>query len=93
MVRQWRRVELAVRLTVVVGLTPDLGGNVELRQGQVAAVLHPLCTGLLRSWLADRAASEAWSLVRDRPRIERYLMPLETLRRLEGAGKVEVSKT
>ena len=63
------------------------------RSEALGVVLHPLGVGLLRCWLADLSASEAWTLAQRRPRVERYLLALETVKRLEEAGKVQVTHT
>ena len=63
------------------------------RGEEFGVVLHALGTGLLRCWLAERPANEAWLMAQQRPRIERYLLAPETARRLEEAGKVQVTHT
>ncbi|MHC4429029.1 MAG: histidine phosphatase family protein [Planctomycetota bacterium] len=61
------------------------------RGDEFGVVLHQLGTGLLRCWLADRPPTEAWAMAAQRPRVERYLLAPETVRRLEDAGKVAYS--
>ncbi|MCH8153162.1 MAG: histidine phosphatase family protein [Planctomycetes bacterium] len=61
------------------------------RSGEVAVVLHSLGLGLLRCWLADRPPTEAWALVRARPRIERYTLAAEMIDWLEEAAKAQFS--
>ena len=48
-----------------------------------------MALGLLRCWLADRPAADLWSLVRTRPRIERYLLAGEVVSRLAEAANAE----
>jgi len=59
------------------------------RADEIAIVLHPVALGLLRCWLADRPASDLWSMVRTRPRIERYLLAAELIAALEEAATTE----
>jgi probable phosphoglycerate mutase len=59
------------------------------RSREVAMVLHPLSLGLLRCWLADRPPTEVWSLVRGRPRIERYLVGVEMIGWLDEAARAQ----
>ncbi len=47
------------------------------RSDELAVVLHTLGVGLLRCWLADRPPSELWTMVKDRPRVERYLLSMD----------------
>ncbi len=44
------------------------------RGDEVVVVLHALGLGLLRCWLADRPPADLWTMVRDRPRVERYVL-------------------
>ncbi len=52
------------------------------RHDEIGIVLHPVGLGLLRCWLADRPSADLWSLVRTRPRIERYLLAADMVREL-----------
>jgi broad specificity phosphatase PhoE len=61
------------------------------RHDEVAVVLHRLGTGLLACWLADRPASELWPVLRARPRVERYLLTVETIDRLEEEAAAQAS--
>ncbi len=60
------------------------------RSEEIAVVLHPVALGLMRCWLADRPAAELWSMVRTRPRIERYLVAAELITGLEEPVSTEV---
>lgn len=60
-----------------------------LRRGkaeEVALVLHPLALGFVRCWLADRRSGDLWTLVRDRPRLERYVLTEPMIGWLEEAA-------
>ena len=59
------------------------------RIDEIAVVLHPVALGLMRCWLADRPAADLWSMVRTRPRIERYLLGAELITGLEEAARTE----
>jgi broad specificity phosphatase PhoE len=59
------------------------------RGDEVAVILHPLSLGFLRCWLADRPPTDVWTLVQERPRIERYLVAMEMLGWLTDAGKAQ----
>jgi broad specificity phosphatase PhoE len=59
------------------------------RADEVGIVLHPVGLGLLRCWLADRPAADLWSLVRTRPRIERYLLGVDLVRELAEIANAE----
>jgi broad specificity phosphatase PhoE len=61
------------------------------RSDEVALVLHPLSLGFLRCWLADRPPTDVWTLVRDRPRIERYLVAMDMVGWLVEAGRAQYS--
>jgi broad specificity phosphatase PhoE len=61
------------------------------RSEEVAMVLHPLSLGFLRCWLADRPPTDVWTLVRDRPRIERYLVATKMVNWLVEAAKAQYS--
>lgn len=39
---------------------------------EIVFVLHDLAMGMLRCWLADQPTSDFWSVMKDRPRLERY---------------------
>lgn len=57
------------------------------RADDVAVVLHPLGLGFLRCWLADRPPTELWSMLEDRPRIERYCLATSMVAWLMEAAK------
>lgn len=59
------------------------------RSEAVALVLHPLSLGFLRCWLADRPATDLWTMVRRRPRIERYALSPGMLDWLQEAARAE----
>ena len=59
------------------------------RTEEIGVVLHPVALGLLRCWLADRPAADLWSMVRTRPRIERYLLAGEIVSELAEAANAE----
>ena len=59
------------------------------RSEEIGVVLHPVALGLLRCWLADRPAADLWSMVRTRPRIERYLLAGEIVSELAEAANAE----
>lgn len=59
------------------------------RTDEIAVVLHPVALGLLRCWMADRPAADLWSMVRTRPRIERYLLAADLVYALEEAARTE----
>ena len=59
------------------------------RHEEIGIVLHPVGLGLLRCWLAERPVTDLWSLVRTRPRIERYLLAADLVSELEQAAKAE----
>jgi broad specificity phosphatase PhoE len=59
------------------------------RSDELGLVLHPLSLGFLRCWLAERPPTDVWTLVRNRPRIERYLVAPEMLGWLVEAGKAQ----
>lgn len=60
-------------------------------KGEIVFVLHDLALGLLRCWLTDQTGGELWSLVRDRPRVERYAMIPGDLEQLEESAVEVVS--
>jgi broad specificity phosphatase PhoE len=59
------------------------------RNGGVSLVLHPLGLGFLRCWLADRPPTDLWAVLRDRPRIEQYLLGAEMIDWLDEAAKMQ----
>jgi broad specificity phosphatase PhoE len=61
------------------------------RSGEVAMVLHPLSLGFLRCWLGDRPPTDVWTLVRNRPRIERYLVAMKMAGWLGEAARAHYS--
>ncbi len=61
------------------------------RSDEVALVLHPRSLGFLGCWLADRPPTDVWALVRDRPRVERYLVATEMIGWLVEAARAQYS--
>jgi broad specificity phosphatase PhoE len=59
------------------------------RSDEIGIVLHPVGLGLLRCWLADRPAADLWSMVRTRPRIERYLLAADLVGELAEVANAE----
>ena len=59
------------------------------RHDEIGIVLHPVGLGLLRCWLANRPAADLWSMLRTRPRIERYLLAREMVSELAEAANAE----
>lgn len=59
------------------------------RVDEIGIVLHPVGLGLLRCWLADRPAADLWSMVRTRPRIERYLLAADLVSELAELANAE----
>ena len=59
------------------------------RHDEIGIVLHAVGLGLLRCWLADRPSSVLWSMVRTRPRIERYLFSMDLVSELAEAASAE----
>ena len=59
------------------------------RHDEIGIVLHPVGLGLLRCWLANRPAADLWSMLRTRPRIERYLLARELVSELAEAANAE----
>ncbi len=55
------------------------------RSDEVAIVLHPLALGMVRCWMSDLPLSDVHSINRNRPRMERYIMPSELIPALENA--------
>ncbi|MEM7229416.1 MAG: histidine phosphatase family protein [Planctomycetota bacterium] len=52
------------------------------RAQECAFVLHDISLGLLRCFLANRPSGEMWSLLEDRPPVERYLVTEHLAERL-----------
>lgn len=63
------------------------------RGDEVGIVLHTIGIGLIRCWLADLPCSQIWSLIDDRPAVERYVFGLEMLSWLEAAAEAEYSRS
>jgi broad specificity phosphatase PhoE len=61
------------------------------KRDHVGIVLHPLGLGLLQCWFADLPARSLWTMLKERPRIERYLVAEGVIDRLVRAGKAEIS--
>ncbi len=59
------------------------------RHDEIGIVLHPVGLGLLRCWLAERPSADLWSMVRTRPRIERYLLAADLVRELAALADAE----
>lgn len=59
------------------------------RTDAIGIVLHPVGLGLLRCWLAQRPTADLWSMVRTRPRIERYLLAPELVTELAETARAE----
>jgi len=59
------------------------------RHDEIGIVLHAVGLGLLRCWLADRPSSVLWSMVRTRPRIERYLLAADLVSELAELANAE----
>ncbi len=97
--KQWQEDPLSVSLPEgeVVGeararLFLALGRLLKRSRGdEVGVVLQSLGLGFLRCWLADRPPTELWTLLKCRPRIERYLLAMETISRLAEAARVQYS--
>ena len=97
--KQWQEDPLSVSLPEgeVVGeararLFGALGRLLKRSRGtEVGVVLQSLGLGFLRCWLADRPPTELWTLVKCRPRVERYLLATETISQLAEAAKVQYS--
>lgn len=56
------------------------------RSDEVGVVLHEMGIGLLRCWLADRPLNDLRAMLKNRPRIERYAVPIELVGTLENAA-------
>lgn len=56
------------------------------RGEEAAIVMHDIGAGLLRAWLADRPLVDLWPLARNRPHVERYVVPKSMLPALERAA-------
>ncbi len=97
--KQWQEDPLSVSLPEgeVVGeararLFGALGRLLKRSRGtEVGVVLQSLGLGFLRCWLADRPPTELWTLLKCRPRVERYLLATETISQLAEAAKVQYS--
>ena len=61
------------------------------RGNEVMLVLHDLGLGMLRCWLTDQPTTELWTLVRERPRIERYSLMSPMLEQLQEIDETEVA--
>jgi probable phosphoglycerate mutase len=61
------------------------------RREEVGIVMHPLGLGLLQCWFADEPAATLRTMLRDRQRIERYLVADAVIERLVRATKREIS--
>lgn len=62
------------------------------RPGEIGFVLHPLALGMLRCWLTDRPTSDLWSMIKDRSRIERYILMPTMLEGLIEAASIAGSR-
>ena len=61
------------------------------RGSEVVLILHDLGLGMLRCWLTDQPSTEMWTMVRERPRIERYTLDALMLERLQKIDETEVA--
>lgn len=61
------------------------------RGSEVVLILHDLGLGMLRCWLTGQPSTELWTLVRERPRIERYTLTSSMLQQLQKISETEVS--
>jgi len=57
------------------------------KSGEIAIVLHNLNLGLLRCWLSNRSSRDLWTLVQQRPRVERYVVTPEQIEELAAAAE------
>ena len=57
------------------------------RADEVAVVLRPVSLGLFRCWLDDAPVEQLWSMVTDRPAVERYLLARPLIERLSAAAE------
>lgn len=57
------------------------------RGEEAAIVLHDIGVGLLRCALAERASSQLWKMLKERPHIERYAVPPGMLQKLESLSQ------
>jgi len=63
------------------------------RGDEVGIVLHTLGTGLVRCWLSDLPCSEVWTLIDDRPPVERYVFGMDMLAWLDASAEAEYSRS
>ena len=61
------------------------------RGSEVVLILHDLGLGMLRCWLTEQPSTELWTMVRERPRIERYTLDALMLERLQKIDETEVA--
>ena len=61
------------------------------RGSEVVLILHDLGLGMLRCWLTEQPSTELWTLVRERPRIERYTLTASMLEQLQKIDETEVA--
>jgi broad specificity phosphatase PhoE len=61
------------------------------RSGEIAIVFHRLNLAMMRCWLANRPLQELRTMLINRPRIERYALPMELLEALESAAREPVA--
>ncbi len=61
------------------------------RGNEVVLILHDLGLGMLRCWLTEQPSTEMWTMVRERPRIERYTLDALMLERLQKIDETEVA--
>lgn len=63
------------------------------RGDEIGIVLHTISIGLVRCWLADLPCSQIWSLIDDRPSVERYVFGIEMVPWLDAAAEAEYSRS
>jgi broad specificity phosphatase PhoE len=63
------------------------------RAEEIAVVLHPVGFGLLRCWLADRPATDIWTVLGDEQRVERYALSTASIDRLKETARPEAAET
>ncbi len=61
------------------------------RGNEVVLILHDLGLGMLRCWLTEQPSTEMWTMVRERPRIERYTLDASMLDQLQKIDETEVA--
>ena len=61
------------------------------RGSEVVLILHDLGLGMLRCWLTEQPSTELWTMVRERPRIERYTLDASMLEQLLKIDETEVA--